>query len=108
MSDSLNLSPEDFAKMMATSSPSVLDVRETKEVESDPFHGAIHMPLGHLSQNVASLDSHGLWVTLCAHGVRSLQAAIFLEHQGFKHVYNLKGGMSAWKQYQESRDAKKT
>ncbi|MBM3355502.1 MAG: sulfurtransferase, partial [Betaproteobacteria bacterium] len=35
-------------------------------------------------------------VMICHHGGRSLQAAMFLERQGFACVFNLTGGIAAW------------
>jgi rhodanese-related sulfurtransferase len=35
-------------------------------------------------------------VVICHHGGRSLQAALFLERQGFANVHNLAGGVDAW------------
>ena len=32
----------------------------------------------------------------CHHGIRSQAAAQQMLHEGFRHVYNLKGGIDAW------------
>lgn len=32
----------------------------------------------------------------CHHGIRCQEAAQQLLHEGFQHVYNLKGGIDAW------------
>jgi monothiol glutaredoxin len=32
----------------------------------------------------------------CHHGVRSQQAAEYFRHEGFRHLFNLVGGIDAW------------
>jgi len=32
----------------------------------------------------------------CHHGIRSQQAAEYFRHQGFRNLYNLRGGIEAW------------
>ena len=42
------------------------------------------------------IDGERPVVCICHHGIRSLQAAWFLEHAGFLDVVNLAGGIDAW------------
>ena len=42
---------------------------------------------------------------VCSSGGRSHQAATFLDNQGFTHVYDMQGGMSAWSWDKEGCDA---
>lgn len=35
-------------------------------------------------------------VVICHHGMRSLQAALLLERDGCRRVFNLQGGVDAW------------
>jgi hypothetical protein len=44
---------------------------------------------------LAEIDGDREIVSICHHGSRSMQVALFLERQGMK-VHNLSGGMDAW------------
>lgn len=92
-----NLEPEQvLALLAAPQPPRVLDVREAFEIEWAPFPGAVHIPLGELTQRHGELDPAAPLVLLCHHGVRSLRAAGFLASRGFKRLINLRGGIDAW------------
>ena len=46
------------------------------------------------------LDVREPWeYAICHHGIRSRQVALFLDHQGFRNVVNMEGGVAAWAQY---------
>jgi len=45
---------------------------------------------------LAELDKKQGIVVICHHGMRSMQAANFLEHSGFSQIANLQGGIDAW------------
>lgn len=74
----------------------VLDVRETEELEICALPNFLHIPLGNLTREWEQLPRDHVIVTVCHHGRRSLQAAIFLKSRGFERVLNLYGGMQAW------------
>lgn len=76
--------------------PIVLDVREATEVKICALPTFIHIPLGSLSHELEQLPEGRVIVTLCHHGRRSLQAALFLKSHGFDQVWNLAGGIHAW------------
>jgi monothiol glutaredoxin len=42
------------------------------------------------------LDRDTAIVFQCHHGIRSQQAAEYFRHQGFRNLYNLRGGIEAW------------
>ncbi|MFW5909838.1 MAG: rhodanese-like domain-containing protein [Thiohalospira sp.] len=83
----------------AGEAPRILDVREPWEYEVAHLPDSTLIPLGELpARAVDELDPDQPLVVLCHHGVRSLQAAYFLEHQGFADVINLTGGIDRWSQ----------
>ncbi|WP_309649264.1 rhodanese-like domain-containing protein [Nocardioides sp.] len=72
----------------------VLDVREPLEWEHGHIEGAVHVPLGELTERLADLpDAQTLVV--CKVGGRSGQAVGYLAQQGYD-VVNLDGGMLDW------------
>ncbi|HEX8206336.1 MAG TPA: rhodanese-like domain-containing protein [Solirubrobacteraceae bacterium] len=73
----------------------LVDVREPVELETEGrFPGAVHVPLGELSQRAAELEGERL-VLACRSGARSAMAADALRASGWE-AYNLDGGIQAW------------
>ena len=94
------LAPKEFsAKYKSTPNAILLDVRKESEVKE----GALTN-----SKNIVYDDSFGKKLSglpkdapifiYCKGGVRSAKAAEILEEKGFKEVYQLKGGLDAWKE----------
>lgn len=77
----------------------LIDVRENYERELSSLPQSIHLPLGVLLGNLSDLDidSDQDIVVYCRSGVRSQTAAAALRQHGFQRVYNLTGGISAWR-----------
>jgi rhodanese-related sulfurtransferase len=76
--------------------PLLLDVREAWELAICRLPDSEHVPMGQIPMAVRRLDPERPVVCICHHGIRSYQVARFLEHQGFKQVINLEGGVAAW------------
>jgi rhodanese-related sulfurtransferase len=76
--------------------PLLLDVREPHEHAYCHIPGAQLKPLGEIEEWAKALDSEAEIVCQCHTGVRSYHAARYLQHLGFKKVYNLRGGIEAW------------
>jgi rhodanese-related sulfurtransferase len=76
--------------------PLLLDVREPWEVQTCAIEGAVHMPMGSIPARAGELDPDRDIVCVCHHGARSMQVAVFLEHNGYGRVHNLAGGIDAW------------
>lgn len=82
----------------AATPPLLLDVREPHEVAICAIAGSVNIPLGQISTAWETLDPNREIVLICHHGIRSMQAGLFLEQQGFEHLINLTGGINAWAQ----------
>ena len=77
--------------------PVLLDVREPWEFEAARIEGSVLMPMGDVPGRVfQELDPEAHIVTICHHGVRSLNVAVWLRNQGFEKVQSLSGGINAW------------
>jgi glyoxylase-like metal-dependent hydrolase (beta-lactamase superfamily II)/rhodanese-related sulfurtransferase len=76
---------------------SLLDVRNEKEVQEYSFGGSIYIPLNILKTKMDSLDRNQTVLVYCAGGYRSMMAASLLKRYGFQSVFNLKGGINAYK-----------
>lgn len=84
------------AQELAAGSITVVDVREPDEWREGHIRGAIHIPLGTLSDNLGKIDSSKPVVTVCRSGMRSLRGADILLGAGFEDVKSMAGGMNAW------------
>jgi hydroxyacylglutathione hydrolase len=76
----------------------VLDVREKEEYADGHIPGALNIYVGELEKRLAEVPSDRPVVSVCSTGNRSGLGASILERGGFKKVYNLIGGMTAWKE----------
>jgi rhodanese-related sulfurtransferase len=83
----------------ATGKPDVqfVDVRTVEEYEGGHATGAINLPLDGLEKELAKLDKNKPVYTICQTGRRSQKAAELLDQNGFKEIYNVTGGTSAWR-----------
>ncbi|TAH27765.1 MAG: rhodanese-like domain-containing protein [Cytophagales bacterium] len=75
----------------------IIDVRETSEYEAAEIGGQL-IPLGSLPDHVNEISKDRKVIIHCRSGKRSENAIRFLESNfGFSNLYNLKGGILAWK-----------
>lgn len=74
----------------------LLDVREPHEFAYAHINGSTPLPLSQLPVRYTELPQDQDIVIICHHGMRSMQACMFLEQYGFNKLYNLQGGIDAW------------
>ena len=95
-----DIDPADFKKMLDSKPGILLDVRTPGEVAkgkiAQPTHIDIMQP--NFVEKVKKLDAQKPVYVYCAVGGRSGKAMQQMKELGFKEVYNLKGGITAWKQ----------
>lgn len=92
-----DVQPVDLQTLLKDSAqPVVVDVREPWEYQMGHVTGSKLIPLGQLAQRVSELDPEHPVAVICQSGSRSQSAAALLAQKGFKKVYNVIGGMSAW------------
>jgi rhodanese-related sulfurtransferase len=76
---------------------SIVDVRTEGEYHSHHLAGAHLVPLHELVERVEEvLALPGPLVVHCEHGIRSLDASVYLVWQGRTDVYNVVEGIAAW------------
>ena len=78
----------------------VVDVREAAEFGSGHIAGARHIPQAQLESRLKELEKVKAKpiIIACATGNRSRAASALLQKQGYAEVYNLQGGLAAWRQ----------
>jgi len=75
----------------------VLDVREKKELKTGYIKGSMHIPLADVKNQLDKLDRDKSILVYCRSGSRSAHIAGVLTRNEYENVYNLKGGIQAWK-----------
>lgn len=75
----------------------LLDIREDWERELYNI-GGLHIPMGDLLSKQGDIPKDTDVVLYCEKGIRSTIAIQRMETLGFHNLYNLSGGMKAWKE----------
>jgi rhodanese-related sulfurtransferase len=88
------VTPKELDQMKGTM---ILDVRTDKEYEQGHIPGAVHVPLADIGERVKKHKKDKGLVVYCRSGNQSIWAIKRLMGMGYKNLYNLKGGYSAWK-----------
>lgn len=76
----------------------VIDVRTPKEVAEGTIPRAINIDVkaDDFLDQIIKLDKDKTYLLSCRSGKRSAQAAGIMEENGFKYLYNMKGGYLQW------------
>jgi hydroxyacylglutathione hydrolase len=86
----------DLQESLARGAVTVLDVRSQVEWDEGHIPGALHIPLGYVSDHIADIPRSKPIVLQCQTGARSLIAASVLQANGIDAAMNLKGGLVDW------------
>lgn len=73
-----------------------IDVRTTEEYAGGHAPKAANFPLDKLENDLSKLDKDQPVYVICQTGRRSQKGAEMLQKAGFKDVYDIGGGTSAW------------
>lgn len=92
-------------RLEAGEEPLFLDVANGRATEAFSSHEVKHIPLDQLSNRLEELRDQRdrEIITVCPLGLRSKKAAELLEVAGFERIFNLDGGLRAWKRRRRSR-----
>lgn len=75
----------------------IIDVRRPDEFAGGHIPGAININSAEFSEHLQDLDPDGTYVICCQRGGRSAGVRELMREAGFGEVYEIEGGMSAWK-----------
>jgi len=93
------LPPDAFEKkMQASQGKTILDVRTPREFSTGHLPDAVCVDYYRhdFKEQLAKLDKSKPVFVYCASGVRSGATVKLLSQLGFKEIYDLQGGISAW------------
>jgi len=87
------------AKQMIESNPDlvILDVRTQGEYDEGHIENAVLIPVSELEERLDELDKEKDTLVYCRSGGRSVTASQILVDNGFVSVYNMLGGITAWR-----------
>ena len=100
--DMKQLSPADLRNWTASGRIfTLVDVREPWEHELFNIGGLL-LPMGDLMAGQGALEKDRPVVFYCEKGIRSVIAIQRMESLGFDNLYNLAGGMKAWRESEQA------
>jgi rhodanese-related sulfurtransferase len=93
------VSPSEAVRLMNDGAV-MLDIRSTNQFKDGHVSGARNIPGDQIADGAAPVQKlkDKVVITCCDSGVTSGAAARKLAQLGFKQVYNLRGGLGAWRQ----------
>jgi rhodanese-related sulfurtransferase len=91
------LSAQDANERISRGELTIVDVREPWEYARDHIPSATLTPLGQIIARPQEAITSDNVVFVCEVGQRSAVAAEMAAALGMQHVYNLEGGMQAWR-----------
>ncbi len=93
-----DISAEDAHRMLEENPAQItlLDVRTEEEYNAEHISEAKHIPLSELGTRIGELDRSKKIIVYCQSGGRSREASEMLAQHGFV-VYNMLGGINAWR-----------
>ncbi len=92
------LSPEEWNLFIKSKNPTVLDVRNTYEMEIGKFKTALNCDMNEFTEfpdlvRQMGLDKKEPVLMYCTGGIRCEKASVEMLNQGFENVYQLDGGI---------------
>jgi rhodanese-related sulfurtransferase len=93
-----SLSPQEAKALIETRKDLVLvDVRSPQELYEGSIPGSQLVPFNELAQGRMTLPTGKPLLLICAVGGRSYAVGQYFSGKGYGEIYNLSGGISAWK-----------
>jgi rhodanese-related sulfurtransferase len=76
----------------------LVDLREANELGAGSIAGSQLIPMSALGKGTKTLPAGRPLLLICAVGGRSYAVGQYFSLKGYPEIYNLRGGVSAWKQ----------
>ncbi len=94
------VTPSQAVMLMNRQNAALLDIRSAEEYADSHIADARSIPAAELAartEELARLRNRPV-IVVCDSGARSLRAMAVLQKAGFEQVFNLAGGLKAWKE----------
>jgi rhodanese-related sulfurtransferase len=92
----MEVEPVEVARLLKEKAIRLLDVRTAGEYSIAHIEGGVLLDQKLVDEILSSWPKEIEIVTMCHHGIRSLDAAAFLRAQGFSKVRSMRGGIELW------------
>ncbi len=92
----IEIAPREAAELLKQGKIKLLDVRTREEYDIANVSGSVLVDEGMAQEITQSWPKETAIVTMCHHGVRSLDAAAYLRGHGFTNTRSMIGGIDAW------------
>lgn len=96
MEKEIEIAPHEAAELLKQGKIKLLDVRTREEYDIANVSGSVLVDEGMAQEIMQSWPKETAIVTMCHHGVRSLDAAAYLRGHGFTNTRSMIGGIDAW------------
>jgi len=92
------IKPAEVVQLMNHKNAVILDVRDDKEFSAGHILNAVNIPLGVMEGRLIELEQYRSKpiIISCRTGQQSARAGMIMHKQGYKDIYKLAGGMTAW------------
>lgn len=74
----------------------IIDLRTADEFAGGHIPGAINIDAATFPEQIERLDPDGTYLIYCRRGMRSAGVHKLMDKAGFREVYEIEGGISAW------------
>jgi rhodanese-related sulfurtransferase len=95
MEKDLEIAPREVAELLKQGTIKLLDVRTPQEYAIANIPGSVLVDQA-LAQEILQWPKDTQIVTMCHHGMRSLDACAYLRGHGFANTKSMTGGIDAW------------
>jgi rhodanese-related sulfurtransferase len=92
----LEINPAEVAQLLKLGTIKLLDVRTPQEYEIAHIEGSVLIDQSLAQEIVDTWEKDSHIVTMCHHGMRSLDAAAYLRGHGLTNVQSMRGGIDLW------------
>jgi rhodanese-related sulfurtransferase len=96
-----DISIEEYSMFLQNSPrPQIVDVRTAEEVGTGRIEGSINLDFKSpdFASRIEQISKNETVLIYCASGIRSGRAMELMKEKGFKEIYNLEGGLNAWRE----------
>lgn len=96
MEKDLEITARETAELLKEGKVKLLDVRTPQEFATASVPGSLLVDQALAQEIVQSWPKDTLIITMCHHGIRSLDAAAYLRGHGFVNAKSVAGGIEVW------------
>jgi len=96
MEKDLEITPRETAELLKQGTIKLIDVRTPEEYSIANVPGSVLVDQSLAQEILQSWPKDTAIVTMCHHGMRSLDAAAYLRGHGFGKTRSMSGGIDAW------------